>query len=63
MVNLLKKLLKIIKMKALPFQETGASSQRSFPESLHFPRLQFRNKTYQGWKQKQKKKKREEEYE
>jgi hypothetical protein len=36
---MIKKQLKILKMKALPFQETGASSQHRFLESLHFPQL------------------------
>jgi hypothetical protein len=31
--------MKILKMKALPFQETGASSQHRFLESLRFPQL------------------------
>jgi hypothetical protein len=36
---MIKKQLKILKMKALPFQETGASSQHRFLESLRFPQL------------------------
>jgi hypothetical protein len=36
---MIKKRLKILKMKALPFQETGASSQHRFLESLRFPQL------------------------
>jgi phosphoenolpyruvate synthase/pyruvate phosphate dikinase len=36
---MIKKRLKILKMKALPFQETGAFSQHRFLESLRFPQL------------------------
>jgi hypothetical protein len=40
-MNLIKQLLMTLKTKALPSQETGASSQHSFPEPLHFPRLHY----------------------
>ena len=39
MMNLLKQPIMILKKETLPSQETGASSQHSFLESLHLPRL------------------------